>query len=714
MGSPCLTKSLALAGLCSSGHALLAPYATWAHSHFVWLSSDGEGCTPAANLALLDGYAAHNITVGALNIDSGWSTGYNNFVPSPDVYPDFNGFVTQLHARNVRVILWMTSMIDTDSPNFAEAEARGAFVRDALGVQYTGFKWWHGTGGLLDYTNASTRAWWEAQMAAHVLDGGGDGGIDGWKCDGSDPLVLELGAPRGSDGRFITYPEYSHFYYNHTLYYTRSLKPDALIWSRPVDAFPVDKELNLSAFLSYSPKNVMFAGWVGDDDPNFVGLRRAIVKIFESAWQNYTNFGSDTGGYRLGNRSREVFVRWAQLNAFLPLFENGGNGDHTPWSFDAAAGGNTTEVTDMYRRLVNAHYSLVPYMFSTGTAAYAAKVSSITPSCTPPVDFPFILQPDEVRCWDYSLGADLFVSPIVFENVTEQNVPLPPGATGGWVDFWDPTNTFPSPANITYQAPLMGDMLHPVFHRKGALLPLHVSVPLSLVPRGSAAWAPALTLLAAGVGEEYYPGNHDVGDGGDGDADDADLHRHHDSTGGARPVARAVVAAQGKGEGEGDDRGVDSVAVEVSTDWGASPDGRRCGGGSATLRATPFDRPLVLLLRRYARGGCGTTAGGGSVRATSLGGEAGVAREMRETAAPEEFVAEGRRGAAVAWESAAASGGRYPRGARGAATAARDQFEATLAGTFWVAAGSAFEEVAVFVSAEDAARGAVVELVWLE
>ena len=40
-----------------------------------------------------------------------------------------------------------------------------------------------------------------------------------------------------------------------------------------------------------------------------------------SAWDGYANFGCDIGGYRGGSdtKDKELFLRWAQFGAFLPL-----------------------------------------------------------------------------------------------------------------------------------------------------------------------------------------------------------------------------------------------------------------------------------------------------------------------------------------------------------------------------------------------------------
>ena len=64
---------------------------------------------------------------------------------------------------------------------------------------------------------------------------------------------------------------------------------------------------------------------------------------------DYANFGSDIGGYRSGSgkfgRTKELLIRWAQLGAFSPLMENGGNGEHRPWMFD-----NNNETMNIYNK----------------------------------------------------------------------------------------------------------------------------------------------------------------------------------------------------------------------------------------------------------------------------------------------------------------------------------------------------------------------------
>ena len=103
-----------------------------------------------------------------------------------------------------------------------------------------------------------------------------------------------------------------------------------------------------------------------------------------SSWYNYTNFGSDIGGYRGGSRTAELMVRWTQVGAFSPLMENGGEDVHVPWFYESDS--ESTAVQDAYRRAVNIHYELIPYFTTCAAEAYEGGYSVIIPQEPRPKD----------------------------------------------------------------------------------------------------------------------------------------------------------------------------------------------------------------------------------------------------------------------------------------------------------------------------------------
>lgn len=380
-------------------------------------------------------------------------------------FPNATQMVEQFHGLGIRTMLWMTSMIDTDSPNFAYAKSKDYLVSKGRTV-----KWWHGHGAFLDYTYADAKAWWES-LLDNVLVGTG---VDGFKCDGTDPFIMELdigGSARGHNGNKIHYRQYADYYYGHTFNYSQSKNPYALIMARPVDSW--DNTL----YWRFAPRYVSFSGWVGDEDPNFSGLVEAMNNMLQSAWANYVSFGSDTGGYRSGpspsplGRTRETLLRWAQLNALMGFFENGGDNEHRPWKFD---GQPTT--TDIYRYFVNLHQSLATYLLTSGTAAYESGRSIITPVASKP---PLPIRPGTYAYW---LGPSVFVDPVLVENVTTHTVTFPKGSD--FVDWFNTSVVYKGGSTVVYPCPLDESMSYPVFHKQGSLLVRNIrnSVTLPLVP----------------------------------------------------------------------------------------------------------------------------------------------------------------------------------------------------------------------------------------
>jgi len=416
------------------------PWPEWALHHWVW----EDESTQASATELVDGYLARDIPVGAVIIDSPWATGYNTFEWDVSRFPDPQAMIDHFHAAGVKVLLWIVPAINTDVPGlYDEAAAAGYFMQQNESSGPAVVDWWKGEGSLIDYWNPEAVSWWH-----DLLDRVLDMGIDGWKTDGLDysAWLAPYSPARGEAIRLRN--EYSDEYYRDSFDYARARRGDhALIMSRPVDNYGVRGWGNRDA--AFTPVDITWAGWVGDQDATFTGMTNALDNLYWSGDLGYVNIGSDIGGYRnedepaATGRTKELFLRWTQLGALCPLMENGGGGVHRPWLFDE-------ETTAIYRTFVELHHALVPYMMREGGIAFAAGE-------------PLMRFVDDVA-YQYQLGPDLFVAPLLAEG-GQITLTLP--SDGDWTHLFGDGATHRGGKTLDLTVPLAE---YPVFVRAGSAL----------------------------------------------------------------------------------------------------------------------------------------------------------------------------------------------------------------------------------------------------
>jgi alpha-glucosidase (family GH31 glycosyl hydrolase) len=367
-------------------------------------------------------------------------------------------------------------MVNVENPDYQYCLDNKYLIRDSRGIVRP-IEWWHGKGGLLDYSNPNAVTWWHQQMDK-VLDVG----IDGFKCDGTDPYILEYsltGGALGYNDVKINYTDYAHMYYRDFLSYTRlkrSIAPNTdagLIMSRPVDCL-IDGPSK--GCWGYSPRDVMYSGWVGDDDSTFNGLRGCLRKVIYSAWLNYANYGCDIGGYRGNSNSlnKELFIRWFQLSAFLPLMENGGGGEHRPWMYD-------DETVKLYRQYVTEHHRLAPYFHTIGAYAIEKQLSSMQPIAlhesdladAPDHAIPF----PQPSTYSYLYNNELLIHPVVMElensslAIVEMKFPALENGLR-WLDWWEAWNTEKSYLGDQQVTKLISLASYPVYILQNSFLAL--------------------------------------------------------------------------------------------------------------------------------------------------------------------------------------------------------------------------------------------------
>ncbi len=174
--------------------------------------------------------------------------------------------------------------------------------------------------------------------------------------------------------------------------------------------------------------------------------------------------GSDIGGFSEAP-STELYLRWFQMNAFLPFFRT-----HSafylprrePWEFG-------DEALEIIRRYLELRYRLLPYLY---TLAWEASRTG-APLARPL----FWSEPEDPALWQvedaFLLGGDLVVAPVVEEGARRRTLQLP---RGGWYGLSDDTY-FDGSRQVDLDAPLEHI---PVLVRAGTVLPMQEGERLTL------------------------------------------------------------------------------------------------------------------------------------------------------------------------------------------------------------------------------------------
>jgi len=332
--------------------------------------------------SFIQGMADRDLPLSVFHYDCFWMRGLHwcDFEWDPAVFPDPEGMLQRLHAKDLKVCVWINPYIAQASQLFAEAKANGYLVKRPDGSVWQWDLWQPGM-GIVDFTNPAAKKWFQDKLARII-----DMGVDALKTDFGERIPTDVVWFDGSD------PERMHNFYSQAyneavweILEAKKGKGEAVLFARSATAggqkYPVH--------------------WGGDCWSTFEAMAESLRGGLSLGLCGFGYWSHDIGGFE-GLPPAELYKRWVAFGLLSSHSRlHGSTSYRVPWAYDE-------EAVDVLRFFTKLKHRLMPYLWE---KAQEAAETGVPMMRSMHVEFPNDPACDTLDR-QYMLGDKLLVAPV--------------------------------------------------------------------------------------------------------------------------------------------------------------------------------------------------------------------------------------------------------------------------------------------------------------
>ena len=344
--------------------------------------------------------ADHGYDASYVEIDDRWTRFYGDLDFDKETFPDAAALVDEIHALGFMVSAWIPPFVILEAKNFDEGTIAEAFVA-SQSSEYPALVGWWDTAFLpisatIDFTTDSGRQWWGAKVQ-YVVD---SYGVDAFKYDAGESQFLPTDVVFDEGVHPNAYPD-CYARWGHE-YFAAEMRAGWFAQDVPV------------AFRQFDKDSI----WGTDN-----GLASVLTQYLAMGLIGYPFILPDMvgGNEYIQKADDELFVRWVELNTYLPMVQF----SVVPWrdSF-------SPQVHQMTLALMEKRKTMTGYILQLADEAAATQMPLVRPL--------FFEFPEDESTYgiedQFMLGPEILVAPVLHPGVVSRDVYLP---AGSWTSLND-------------------------------------------------------------------------------------------------------------------------------------------------------------------------------------------------------------------------------------------------------------------------------------
>ncbi|HCG3019022.1 TPA: DUF4968 domain-containing protein [Clostridium perfringens] len=367
---------------------------------------------------LVKTFEEKDIPLDVVYLDIDYMDGFRVMTFKTPNFDDAAGLISDLKEKGIRTITIIDPgvKVDEEYDVFKRGKEGNHFTKKLDGEIFIGAVW-PGDSAFPDFSNKDCREWWKSELKKFISEHG----MDGIWNDMNEPCVFNNDHKtmletclHNSDNGVI---EHKGFHNRYGFEMSRCSK------EAQEELHPNERGFSMTR-ATYAGGQRYSSVWTGDNMSLWSQMRMSISMNANLGISGFSFVGNDVSGFGLDS-SEELFIRWMEMGAFIPIFRNHSNmytRRQEPWAFGPRA-------EKIAKKSIELRYELLPYIYDLYYISHKEGLPIFRPMIMEYEKDMNLLNMRE----QFMLGENMLVAPVLYEGERSKTVYLPKGS---WFNYF--------------------------------------------------------------------------------------------------------------------------------------------------------------------------------------------------------------------------------------------------------------------------------------